>query len=758
MKKIGIFTWYKGTNYGSILQATALSSVIKSLSYDAIMINYLDKGNYDSENAPYYSISKLFNKIIEKLFRKKNDYRRLEECDKFVRKYLDETSTVDSWVELRQISESFDGVICGSDQIWSPLCYDDNNYLPFVNSEKKMAYCPSLGSTEICNSEIAERMKKQISGFKHISVREKTGAEIIKKLTGKSPEVVLDPTLLLNKNEWANLVCLKEKKDEEIVFCYLLGPYKRYRSILKKIVKNIKQDICIVCDSYHGSDNHIKKIEGVGPQQFLQLINNSKFFITDSFHGTAFSVSFHTPFLSLARFDDDDNHNQNSRIIDFLSDIDLLDYFIYPNQNKIHLNFDINFLKADLYLARMRESSKEYLKKALNDITNSTENKNKPFNITESCSGCGACTTVCPTKAATLELNKLGFWHFKINYDMCINCRKCQEVCPFYNCNNKSIKEIKGLYAYRSIHNAAEKSSSGGAGFDISLMALANGYNVFGSKYNIKNNRAEHICIKPNEISKIKDIQKSKYIQSYSEYALNKIHSMDINEKICFFGTPCQCAAVNNILIKKNLRSSALIVDLICHGVPSYKLWEKELSHIKKNIGQDNLSEVYFRGGYHHQVLSMEAFVDGKKIYCENEFKDPFYMFFKYGLCYADSCYECAYRNQSAADIRIGDYWGPRFEGSNKKTSMICAITENGLKVVQQLKQTSSYFVETETQEYWQIQTTTNTHKPSFYYTLLSELSSEESIEYLAQKYCKNYLKKEKIRRVSRIIRKAIHI
>lgn len=113
------------------------------------------------------------------------------------------TSCYKTYSELNDLNMEYDAFVCGSDQIWSPLCYDSKYFLDFVeNTDKMIAYAPSIGSTKIDDSIIREKMFQHISRFKHLAVREQQGAELIKKLTGHDAKVVLDPTLLMDAAEW----------------------------------------------------------------------------------------------------------------------------------------------------------------------------------------------------------------------------------------------------------------------------------------------------------------------------------------------------------------------------------------------------------------------------------------------------------------------------------------------------------------------------------------------------------------------------
>jgi len=128
-------------------------------------------------------------------------------------------------------------VVCGSDQIWSPIFYDPHYYLDFVdNDTKKISYAPSFGVSDIYEEGVKKGIEKLLNRFENISVREEQGKEIIKEICDKNVEIVLDPTLLITKEEWIKLFEIKEDKNKDnYILCYFLESNKKYLKVAKEL-------------------------------------------------------------------------------------------------------------------------------------------------------------------------------------------------------------------------------------------------------------------------------------------------------------------------------------------------------------------------------------------------------------------------------------------------------------------------------------------------------------------------------------------
>lgn len=761
MKRIGIMTWYHYENYGTVLQASALYRVITKLGYQPELIQYTPKGNL-VENTPV-NISYIVKKAINKFHNLKNCLFFSSEKSKLFQKYLSEmiTETVpcNTFSELSDLNSTYDAFVCGSDQIWSPLCFDEKYFLSFVSNKTKMiAYAPSIGTTKIENRTIKNQMKMLISRFNFLSVREKQAAQLIGSLCNKQATIVLDPTLLLNKTEWEEYLQLSEIENQKMipgdyVICYFLGDYRSSsRRVMKYLSKILKMPAYVIPVFQWQSVSKSTVPFDVGPREFVSLIYNAKYVCTDSFHAMAFALNFGVPLVPFKRFRDNDPKSQNSRVMSLLSNFGLEGRLIDPRKKfDATTPFECISDKTSLVLSEMRKKSIAYLQSALSSATCQKVSKSKEIpQLARFCCGCGACAAVCPKNAIQIIKDPDGFERYFIDCKKCINCGICENVCPFINISALSLKKAQSLYSLKSVHSEVLKhSSSGGAAFEIAQFCNQAGYNVCGSVYSAAEDQAKHILIAPNHPTQLLLLQGSKYLQSVSADALLKIAKTPQAMNLLFFGTPCQVAGVDKILRNQHRRESAILVDLICHGVPSYWLWKRYLKQIENEFQLGEHPTVLFRDksvGWQNLQISLHSTVN-QKLYQMLQDKDDFYAMFLRGFCNMDACFECPYREKSAADIRIGDYWGCRFENDHTGVSMVIGNTNQGEKLLQNLQRRNDIILEQHAiEEYWKIQLPYNMPQPLFRREILDQLiKGKVPLSKIRKNYCSSYDFNEKL-------------
>lgn len=306
-----------------------------------------------------------------------------------------------------------------------------------------------------------------------------------------------------------------------------------------------------------------------------------------------------------------------------------------------------------------------------------------------SCSACGACAAICPTEAIQLKIDSAGFFTAIVQEESCIQCGLCRKVCSrFEEAKGRiSLYDAK-LYALQSSNmDTVQKCSSGGAAHELAAMAVRKKYKVVGVVYDEDTDHAIH-----EVIGSAKDIQRldgSKYLQSNPSRAFRKaVLEAQENKENCFFvfGTPCQIAGLDRVLRQHKIRNQFLLTEIFCHGVPSYRLWEESCKKIKKRLNTDMFDSVLFRykkNDWHSYCLKVTA---GGKVYYGARETELFWQVFFENILLGDACYECnARKDFSSADLRIGDYWGARFQNHTDGVSAVYACTEQGEKVIEEL-------------------------------------------------------------------------
>ncbi|NMA84105.1 MAG: polysaccharide pyruvyl transferase family protein [Epulopiscium sp.] len=375
--KIGIVTWFHYKNYGTILQAYALQNFLKIKGYNCVLINYIPIYNKNflekvksgkfkkriGSKIETYCFKFLGSDIKEKL-RKRNIA-----FETFIKKNIELTLKIQSNDDLLKLNDMFDYFICGSDQIWNPENLNGVYYLSFVNEEnKKISYAPSFGVRHIPASK-KEKIQHWVNKFDKLSVREEDGASILKTLTQKDIEVVVDPTLLLSKTNWEQIL-VNPNIHKDYILCYFLGDRKEYWEVVQKLQKITGYRVVIIPIKFN---SYLQKYDirtSTGPEEFIGLIKNAKLILTDSFHGTIFSLKFEKDFYVFKRFKDKNKGSQNSRIYNILKMLNLEDRLIDNNffisyKNDIYID---NYEQINKVLNEKIEDSTSYLMKTLNEF------------------------------------------------------------------------------------------------------------------------------------------------------------------------------------------------------------------------------------------------------------------------------------------------------------------------------------------------------------------------------------------------------
>ena len=362
MHRIGVITFHAAYNYGSALQATALQMFLEKNGYQVDILNFydqLDMRQYKLFRTHYYFFPPI---IIEDLRSYSNNKKRIDSYRKFQEKNMHITKDVFySNEELKRICNMYDAFICGSDQIWNTSCTKGVKkpyYLDFAKDSKAftMSYGPSIAHASI-EPEYQEEFTKAVNAIQVISIREETGKQIIKQLTGREAEVVLDPTLLLDKEDYD---LLKEpiKTPEKYVFVYCLEYNKEIYDYAYKLSKDKGLDLV-----YFRKFN-ISKFKGCmnsfpyGPGEFLSLIQNAEYIVTNSFHATVFSILFEKKFVTFT------TKRSSSRMTDFLNKLNIGDRI---EANLTDISKNINYKQVKFKLGELKRSSQDFLLDSLKE-------------------------------------------------------------------------------------------------------------------------------------------------------------------------------------------------------------------------------------------------------------------------------------------------------------------------------------------------------------------------------------------------------
>lgn len=368
-KKVGIITFHASHNCGSMLQAYALQCFLQKNGYNAEIIDFSSKGQ--RELYSLYNKNKSLKFVIRNFIfhlhakRLKNTRQRYED---FKKNYFNLTNY--STGKTNEIIDDYYAVIAGADQVWNTTIsdYDDAYFLNWVKDAKRIAYAPSFGAKNPFEyAKDIEQIKKYLNQFEHLSIRENNGQKWINELIGKKVPVVLDPTLIIDKEDYKKITSKDLELPEKYIFYYSPSYSLDINNLVRKISKKYKLPVI----AFNGKAYYLRGMELSGfklpkfedPTAYLQLMENAEMVITTSFHGSIFSTVYSKNFWVIKNggmFGDDD------RVYTLLTKLNITERLI---PNKFDENFDymksIDYNFFETLLKEQREFSENYLLEAL---------------------------------------------------------------------------------------------------------------------------------------------------------------------------------------------------------------------------------------------------------------------------------------------------------------------------------------------------------------------------------------------------------
>ena len=368
--KVGIITRHAISNYGSLLQSIAMQEAIKKIGHESEIINYIrkdesigrwelttlstnDRWNKNAITRLIYLLLRYIPSLVEGMTFQK--YRKQKLC--LTREYS-------SCEELRQNPPIEDIYMTGSDQVWGNIAcgdFDDTYLLSFVDDKKKVSYAASFGKIELDESTEAT-LKKYIKDYKYVSVREKSGRDILNNINIEA-DVVLDPTFLLSQEEWLKYSDIKKSDlSKKYLLVYQIHNGKNLMKYAKEVAKQKGIPIIRISPSLHqifrgGKFVWLPTISG-----FLKYIRNAEIVVTDSFHGTALAINLNAQFVEVLP-----NNNTSTRNMCVLEEFGLQDRVVSEYNLLNVASKEIDYSKVNKVLADKRELSLTKLKKMIEE-------------------------------------------------------------------------------------------------------------------------------------------------------------------------------------------------------------------------------------------------------------------------------------------------------------------------------------------------------------------------------------------------------
>lgn len=306
---------------------------------------------------------------------------------------------------------------------------------------------------------------------------------------------------------------------------------------------------------------------------------------------------------------------------------------------------------------------------------------------TEACSGCYACANICPEKCIVMKSDHEGFWYPEVDERKCIRCGRCVQVCS--NRNQVTASNIPQAFACRNKDEKVRKESSSGGIF--TLMAenvIEKGGVVFGACFS-ETLEVNHRYVECKE--ELTMLRGSKYVQSkIGESYIQARKFLLMDRKVLYSGTPCQIAGLRAFLGRDF--TNLICVDLVCHGVPSPKVWKKYIEH-RERIAGSSTQKMSFRNkedGWKSYSVSFEF--ENDKTYKKMFNRDPYMRAFLQNISLRPSCYSCAFKSlKRQSDLTLADFWGiesiaPEMN-DDKGISLVLVQTRKGKKIFGEVEQ-----------------------------------------------------------------------
>ncbi len=662
MLKAGIITFASAHNYGALLQAYAMQRYLENLGIEAHIINYRPKEIDNVYKLYRIKRTKIFpKKVIMKVAKvvkvntkdrwKKEKYNNFEN---FINHTL---KTTKAYKKLGQIQSSYldyDILIAGSDQIWNTDLTRGFKPAYFLEFGKKdairISYAASLGREDI-DKKYVLFYKRYLKNFDYISVREKSMIPVFEKLTEKEITQVLDPTLLLKKEDYDDLKKESKYKDKEYIYVHFIGKDEKVIEIADKISTELNIPI-LHNFAYNLFENELDSHYCEGPEQIIDVVKNAKMVVTNSFHLTVLSIIYHKKFITIPHM------KRPERMRNLLEMLKIDDHLIEDVRIMPELEeLNIDYKKVEEKLEKERNKSVEFLQKAL--FNKKAENKSNYFKSNDKfdCYGCGVCASVCPKNAITMVEDEEGFVYPKIDKEKCINCNLCEKKCIYKN-NRCMIKENFDSKVYAVINRDKEvvkKSTSGGVFTALYKKVIAENGCVIGVKYNEEMKPIYDIAFTEKECEAFRG---AKYVAAklgdIKERTKNELEKGKI---VLFVGNPCQIVGLKRYLNKEY--EKLYLVEIVCHGTPSSKVFAQYIKSIEK---KNNLKVINFecrnkKTGWKNSSVKA-TFEDGSERY-ESVRHNNFTRAFLNKYISRPSCYNCEFTGDNKhSDITIGDFWG----------------------------------------------------------------------------------------------------
>ena len=360
--KVGIITFHRALNYGALLQAFALRHSMTKLNADANILDYINPTIEKAYFYPSFFQRKSIKDKLKYILQGKNEKKRRIKFEAFRNKYLRLSDKLCNHDDLINIDGAYDRFITGSDQVWNYSAHDfDKSYfLDFVkDNNKKYSYAASFGFSSL-PEEYAHEYKNLLGGFACCSTREMHGLNILDNLGVEQRRIDLDPSMLLTKEEWKEQLGISDNNGSKYIFVYAFELTDTFCDFVNELAAKTGCYVLLTSKPiFNPFKCKLKTLKAADPIDFVRAISGAEYVVTNSFHGTAFSIIFNKKFyVELLKT----GAKVNSRLENVLKTFSLENRLIGAQSSD-----DVDWDRVNSKMEELREKSFDYLKEIVNE-------------------------------------------------------------------------------------------------------------------------------------------------------------------------------------------------------------------------------------------------------------------------------------------------------------------------------------------------------------------------------------------------------
>ncbi len=704
--EIGIITFHNVHDYGSVLQAWAFQKYLEQQGHEVELINFQLKSISKLQRLTYRTykkftgikridrwINNLYYQVRTLLihFREPERYKKYTQFENFINSKLSLTDKYTVYGKLKKAKLEYDVLITGGNEIWNVNIMRGVNlayFLQFANKNAiRVSYAASTGSNSIPN-KYQLLFQRYLRDFDAISVREKQVKEELEEITDQTVTEVLDPTLLLKKEDYNKL---KKNSDVRGKYIYVHSvqsdkPSKALKKVAGKVSKKSGSPIVhnLPKKIFKNESKHFNGTVG----EYLGIVSKAEYVVTDSFYCMIFAIIYEKDFIAVS------NAKSMYSMKNLLEKLELSDHLVADVSSvpsKLS-KLKIDYTKVGQKIAEMREKSQDFLGNAFQGKKPQNRRNYLEYPDIFRCYSCNACKESCPVSAISMQEDKEGFSYPVVNQDKCIHCDTCKKACVYHrkDLQNKTNKKFPVVYAaYHKDAEVVKTSRTGGVFTAFYHSILQKNGVVIGVTFD----KNMHVVydIADNEAD-CKRFRGYKYVfPEIRDIMVQVKAALEDGEYVLFSGMPCQIVGLKSYLGKNY--DKLYTVEMVCRGMSSPKVFDKYIEYLEQ-IYQSPVVGFQFQNKFNglNNPYVIAEFAS-ESIDIEKTSTNNFAANYQRRTIDRPSCYTCEFTGlkNGVADITIGNYRGiqkthPGF-GEPGGVSILKINTDRGQEIFQDARE-----------------------------------------------------------------------